>query len=555
MKKIYSLIALSTLFITAQAQNFEWAKREGRYAYDYGFGITTDNAGNVYAAGKYEEENANFSGTLLPCQGNHDIWLAQYSSSGNLNWIRTAGGTSGDFALSVACDNSYVYIGGEIEGVNETIYFSGSSITLECLASNDIMVAKYDLSGNLIWAERAGGYEYEKAYGVTYDQSGNVYICGLYRGSVTFGGNTTIACTSDGVNDIFLAKYNSNGVFQWVRHAGGTGRDEAKSVKCDADGNIYICGLYSNDCDFGTTTLSTYNNTDYFDAFIAKYSPDGTLQWVKKAGSDYDDVAWSLTIDNAGKLYISGEFRAYCVFDDTHHMTATGRGDVFVACYNNAGTLEWVTKAGGALDDRARGIGCDGTNLYITGQFGNTASFGSATLTAADSSDIFIATLTNSGSFINAVSVDGPADAYEPLGYESGNAICADANGNAYATGALLDGGVFGTITYSPYSRTDAFITKITELTSVDVWENNKPEAISVYPNPGKGIFTIDLAPFSSQVTVTTISDYLGQIVATRTNKPSSKITIDLSASENGVYFVRIEAERQSTARGKIIIQ
>ena len=121
MKKIYSLIALSALFITAEAQNFDWAKREGLWAYDYGYGITTDNTGNVYVAGKYEEVDANFSDTLLPCQGNHDIWVAQYSSTGTLNWIRTAGGTSGDYAWGVACDNSFVYIAGEIEGVNETI--------------------------------------------------------------------------------------------------------------------------------------------------------------------------------------------------------------------------------------------------------------------------------------------------------------------------------------------------------------------------------------------------------------------------------------------------
>src|SRR3954464_6506462 len=116
MKKVYSIVVFFALAVSLQAQIFDWAKREGKYAYDYGYGITTDNNGNVYAAGKYEEVNADFSGTLVPCQGNHDIWLAQYSSTGTLNWIRTAGGSSGDYAWGVACDNTSVYIAGEIEG-------------------------------------------------------------------------------------------------------------------------------------------------------------------------------------------------------------------------------------------------------------------------------------------------------------------------------------------------------------------------------------------------------------------------------------------------------
>ncbi len=557
MKKLYVLIAVTTLFINMQAQTFDWAKREGLWAYDYGYGITTDNMGNVYVAGKYEQD-ANFSGTILPCPPpdcNHDIWVAQYSSTGTLNWIRTAGGQSGDYAWDIACDNSFLYVAGEIEGVNETIYFPGSPITLTCQASNDIFVAKYDLTGNLLWARRAGDDYYDKALGVTYDNSGNVYICGLYNTKAVFGGTTTI--NSVGQSDIFIAKYDASGTFLWVMSAGSTGRDEAKSIKCDAAGNIYVSGMYSQGCVFpGEPALTTYNNTNWYDSFLTKISPDGVVQWVKTSGGDFDDVAWGVTLDNAGKIYIAGEYNGYASFNpsSTIALTTSGMADVFVACYDASGNVQWAKSAGGPLVDRARGIGTDGTNIVITGQFGSTASFGLFPLTAADSSDIFFACLDNFGNFIAASSVGGPADSLETLGYESGIAICAEANGNVYATGSLLDGGVFGSTSYTEYGRTDVFVTKISQLTGVGDLVINTI-SIPVYPNPSTGNFTFDVRKLSGRLTETTVFNYLGQVVNTKSNHSSSEINIDLSNEQKGVYFVEIKDGDRSVSRGKIVLQ
>ncbi|MCE9538928.1 MAG: hypothetical protein K8R85_06890 [Bacteroidetes bacterium] len=242
MKKIYVLIVINSLIISLQAQNFDWTKREGQSEYDYGYGIANDVAGNIYVSGKYER-NANFSGTILPLQGNHDIYLAKYSPTGTLTWIRTAGGVNGDYAHALACDGSnYVYIAGEIEGVGTQIKFIGSPITLISKGINDAFFAKYDLNGNLIWAKSAGGTDDDEGLGITYDNAGNVYICGFFSSTATFG-STTI--NSQGGRDIYVAKYDMNGVFQWVRTAGSSGRDEAKAIKCDATGNIYVCGMHS----------------------------------------------------------------------------------------------------------------------------------------------------------------------------------------------------------------------------------------------------------------------------------------------------------------------
>jgi len=484
MKKIYLLVLVNVLFIKLQAQNFEWTKREGQAEYDYGYGIANDTSGNIYVSGKYEK-NANFSGTILPLQGNHDIYVAKYSSTGTLKWIRTAGGINGDYAHTLACDGTnFVYIAGEIEGTGTPIKFIGSAITLVCKGINDAFFAKYDLNGNLIWANRAGGTDNDEALGITYDNSGNVYVCGFFNGAATFG-TTTI--NSYGDNDIYVAKYDMNGIFQWVRSAGSAGRDEAKAVKCDAAGNIYICGMHSNGAVFGSQTLNSPNG--YFNSFIGKYSPDGTLLWVKTAGGDYDDLAWALTIDNFNKIYITGEFNAYALFNGTPLIT-TGSNNIFVASYDDAGNLQWVKGAGGPGIDRARGIGCDGKHVYITGQFDSTATFGPYSVSGVDHNEIFIAKISNAGNFQWVTTVGGPVDSIEDLGYESGIGICAEASGNVYATGGLLNGGVFGNNFFLPYSRVDVFVSKI--LQNVNPPNTSDPSNLTVMvSNPPLSLFRL----------------------------------------------------------------
>ncbi|MBC7696676.1 MAG: T9SS type A sorting domain-containing protein [Burkholderiales bacterium] len=455
MKKIIIIILISLKFINMYGQIFNWAKKGGSWAYDYGYGIGNDPAGNLYVAGKYEM-NAIFNNVTLPCQGNHDIFLAKYNTSGSLTWIKTAGGMSGDYAHALAIDNSFVYIAGEIEGSGNPVKFIGSNITLYPKGDNDIFVAKYDFNGNILWAKSAGDYNGEKALGVTTDQNGNVFICGYFKNKTVIG-NTTLY--GNGGSEIFIAKLDPNGNWLWAKKAGGIGRDEAKAIKCDAAGNVYVCGMHANGAKFDNQTL--YTSDGYVNGFFSKYSTNGSLIWAKSLGGSYDDVAWSITSDIYGKMFISGQFNSSINFGSTNLYTS-GSADIFVAAYDINGNAVWAKKAGGYGNDIARGIGTDGKNIFITGQYGGTATFGSVSKTAADNSDIFISCLNNNGQFLWTSTAGGSADAFEDLGYESGNVICAEPNGNVYASGAMLNGGVFGGTYLSGYSRTDIFITKLT---------------------------------------------------------------------------------------------
>ena len=91
-------------------------------------------------------------------------------------------------------------------------------------------------------------------------------------------------------------------------------------------------------------------------------------------------------------------------------------------------------------------------------------------------------------------------------------------------------------------------------MTGVNDLANNSKN-ISVYPNPSNGNFTLDLTQMAGQKTETTITNCMGQVINKRTDKSSSKMNIDLSAKEKGIYFIEIKAEDQSISRGKIVLQ
>jgi hypothetical protein len=513
-------------------------------------GITNDNSGNVYVAGKFEL-SAVFSGNTLTCQGNHDVYLAKYSPTGALTWIRTAGGAMGDYAYACASDANAVYIAGEIEGYG-TVTFPGSTVTLTGKGDNDVLLAKYDLDGNLIWAKSEGIHKNESAIGIAVDNSGNVFICGHFSDTTTFGGGA-VTLYGNTQKDFFVAKYDGNGTFQWVRQGGGPGKDDAKAIKCDAAGNVYITGFYSNGMVVGANTYSVTSGS-WYDAYLAKYDTNGNLLWLQTEGGDYDDAAWAITIDNSGTIYTTGEFNASAYFGTTQLITS-GMADIFICAYDAAGNVLWVKKAGGPLVDRARGIGTDGTNIFITGQFGLNCTFGGFSVTGNDSSEVFFAHMNSSGNWAGATNAVGPNDPFEPLGYESGTAICAKDVNNVYATGALLNGGSFGSIPLAPYDRTDAFVTKITSFVAGTKELSGDQKTIYIYPNPGSGNFTIYTDKLGTMDIDLNIYNALGQLLDKKMTRSASKISVDMSDEENGVYFIQVRSDHKTIATKKLIVQ
>ncbi|HRH39934.1 MAG TPA: hypothetical protein PK760_16405, partial [Flavobacteriales bacterium] len=134
---------------------------------------------------------------------------------------------------------------------------------------------------------------------------------GSFYGTVTFG--SLPALTSVGQSDVFVVKYDNQGVPQWSVRAGGTNFDDPYDLAIDSAGGVFITGYFqSATAAFGTTTL---NLTGVMDIYVAKLNAaDGSWLWANRYGSnDFQSghVEWGKAVacDAGGNVYVSGCFK------------------------------------------------------------------------------------------------------------------------------------------------------------------------------------------------------------------------------------------------------
>ena len=280
---------------------------------------------------------------------------------------------------------------------------------------------------------------------IAIDNQGNQYICGAFDGTVSFGNHVLTSLGGVIYGDIFVAKLDPAGNWLWAVRAGDSFTDSGTGIALDGAGNVYVTGQFEGTASFGSHTLTASGDEDYCDVFLAKLDPNGNWLWAIQAGGTYVDYGNSIAIDNAGNGYLVGDFEGTASFGN-HTVTAIESNwyekDVFVAKFDPAGNWLWVVNGGGVGDDWGQNIALDGNgNIYVTGAFELTATFGNHTLTITgnddDTRDIFVAKLDQNGNWLWAVKAGG---ALWDMGYN----ITLDGAGNIYVIGNFEGTATFG---------------------------------------------------------------------------------------------------------------
>jgi hypothetical protein len=365
--------------------------------------------------------------------------------------------------------NGNTYVAGAFVGT-ATFATSPMSTTLTSAGDVDIFIAKYDASGNVLWAKREGGTHGDAANAIKYDGFGNIYVVGSYAESTDFDG-TILTNPTPGRMDVYVAKFNcSTGDLMWVeKGAGGNSfyyefnSRAAVDVAVDDAGNAYVTGYFTGDITFAPLpTLST----GWWDIFVVKYNAVGVPQWTAQAGSPeagYSSESGNgIAVDHSGNVYVTGTLNGTSasptMFGSIPVVSNGGGGfyesDYFLAKYNPAmSDWEWVKNGGGNGNDFGNKVSLDSHgNAYVCGYFEGPSTFGSTTISSIGGNDYFVAKYLPDGNLTWIHPVEG-------VGYFRGNSAKVDANGNLYFAGTFDGTITVGTQTFTSGGFDNSYLT------------------------------------------------------------------------------------------------
>ena len=308
------------------------------------------------------------------------------------------------------------------------------------------------------WIAQAGGTGWDELYDMALDNSGNIYITGWFMETAIFGSDTL---TSKGEMDIFVAKLNANGNWEWAAQAGGIGWDSGFGIAVDDVGNSYITGFFSETAFFNSGPISSSGNTlistDEKDIFVAKIDADGNWIWVVQAGGNDMDMVHGIAIDDLNNIFITGRYYDSISFGTSHFSNYGGENysDAFVAKLSSEGDWLWVSHIGGVHNDCGSAITIDEEgNAIVTGNFEHYSSFGDFTLHSQGNEDIFVAEVSSDGNWEWVTQAGG-------IYNDFGNDVAIDSSNNINLTGGFYISATFGSETISSMGLMDVFISKL----------------------------------------------------------------------------------------------
>ena len=199
-----------------------WQKEIDDIGYESASSIGIGTTGSVYVVGETNSQG----------QGNTDILVVKFDSSGTDVWQKTVGIASTDSGNGIAID------------YNDNLYIVGGN--------NDAYIIKLNSSGEEVWQKSIGDVNSEKGYGVAIDSNNNIYVVG----------ETSFLNAPN--SNVFLIKFNSSGIEQWQKTINGDGRDSGFGIAID-NNKIYITGQQKSN-----------------QIIVASFNDSGDVLWKKE---------------------------------------------------------------------------------------------------------------------------------------------------------------------------------------------------------------------------------------------------------------------------------
>ena len=443
---------------------------------DFALDIAVDTTGSAYVVGNTVSTDFPVANGVqptctpleqpayAPCD---DVFVTKLSPDGTaIEYSTYLGGAAGDIGAGIAVDasgNAYV------TGMTQSADFPTLNAIQPDLRGTPgffkAFVAKLDSTGSgLVYSTYLGGSGEERGNAIAVDGQGSAYVTGITSSS-DFPTASPLQPAPRGGMDAFVAKLMPDGsALAYSTFLGGQGHDIANDIAVSDEGYASITGETDSD-DFPTVNAFQPTLQGGKDAFLATVVPDGTaLVHSSYLGGPGFDSGWSLAVANR-TYYVTGTTSGD--FPVTEGQPPGGLSDAFVAVVSFEGLVGYSRYFGGADADQGSGIAVDGAgNIYVAGvTYSQDYPVRNPIQPYSGNGDFFIAKVNGARELIYSTYLGGQGfELGIDMGPLRGPSIAADADGNAYVTGATasFDFPSTGAIFQPGFGGSaDGFVTKI----------------------------------------------------------------------------------------------
>lgn len=522
--------------------------------------------------------------------GQGDVFLSRYSSTGTFVSVTSFGGANDDTSLDCRSDGAGgAFINGNFE---LTVDFDPDPVDANNLTSaggRDIFLARYDGSNALLWALSFGGSENDQTDTGTLapDGQGGTYIGGFYRGSgiefAPLGPSSFTANSIVGSADLFVSRYDADGqlvsgfptlFFQ------DSGSESVRSITPAAAGGVHVSGYWSQT------------------AFYRRVLDTGGFGAVRFFGGTGLQFGVGAVPDGAGGLIMFGLTNTdICVGDSCNNPADTlfnaGMYDTYVVQMSTAGNYLGGFILGGDGEDfgATRFPVVDGNgDFFLTGRFSSTVNFGGREAGVQPEDEPAGPELTSNGDediFLTKYPIDLPlaveltdfrgqrdgsdvllswetASEIENLGFEIEIGIGQiDVGGGWRSLGFVQGKGTSNSRSTYSFRASETGVGKhryrlkqmdasggvsYSAIVEVDVALDQSFRIGPAYPNPLNETATVQLSVRDAQHVTVSLHDATGRRISTVLSQlvsSSGARTLEVDASElaAGLYFLRTEGE------------
>lgn len=256
-----------------------WAREWGGDGAELAQAVASDDAGHVYVAG-YTASSLDAEGVA----GGHDVFLTRYGADGAEGWTRQWGTQADEYVTAAARAPDGIVVAGYTKGAFEGFRNQGR---------DDAFVTLCDAEGNPRWTRQLGsaGTDYVQAAHV--DLGGRVLLVGYTAGKL--GEDADL-----GAEDAFLVAFDASGEQLFLRQWGSETTDYGLGVDSDGEGNIYVAG-YAYGSVAGEDPIAGE------DGYLTKLDATGRRLWTRQFGTLGRDSARFVKVDEQGNVLVGGD--------------------------------------------------------------------------------------------------------------------------------------------------------------------------------------------------------------------------------------------------------